>query len=60
VLYDAPTEDELIARVRQLYFNKYGEAGDARLTEQGQLAHMQTKEGELWQIPSYGKSTFPA
>lgn len=59
-LDSAESEMELVSRVRQLYFNEYGEAWKKMLTEQGQLAHMQTRRGELWQLPTKEKGTFPA
>jgi len=60
ILDDAGSEQELVSRVRQLYFNQYGEAGDKMLLEQGQLAWMQTKKGELWSLPSSNSQSFPA
>ena len=60
ILDDAGSEQELVSRVRQLYFNQYGEAGDKMLLEQGQLAWMQTKKGELWILPSSNSQSFPA
>jgi len=60
ILDSAVSEQDLLERVKQLYFNQYGEGWKKMLTEQGQLAHLQTKKGELWQIPTKDKGTFPA
>jgi len=58
-LDDAINEQELVSRVRQLYFNHYGEAADERMLEQGQLAWMQTHKGEIWNLPSSNSQSFP-
>lgn len=59
VLDDATSEQELVSRVRQLYFNHYGQAADKMLLEQGQLAWMQTRRDELWRVPSSNEQSFP-
>lgn len=59
-LVNAKDEKELISHVRQLYFNHYGEAGEKQMIEQGQLAWMQTAEGEIWNLPSSNSQSYPA
>jgi hypothetical protein len=61
ILLGASTEQELCERVSKAYLEHYRkpELALERMIEQGQLAHMQTKEGELWQIPKAGESSFP-
>lgn len=54
------SEDELYAVTMEMYVKKYRHKAEERMMEQGTLAHMQTRKGELWRdlIKSQGK-TFP-
>lgn len=54
------SEEEMYNIVFYEYRKKYGSKAYDMLLEQGQLAHMQTYEGELWRHPSEYKRTFPA
>lgn len=53
ILNGATTEQELAERVYAAYLDYYGSVTRARveMLEQGQLAWMQTRKGELWQLP---------
>lgn len=62
LLNDAKSEEELVSRVRHLYIQEH--KGDTELAmkallEQGRLAFMQTRRGELWDIPSLKGKSFP-
>ena len=60
-LEDCTCERELLHQVSIAYLEYYSKPSIAkdRLLEQGRLAHMLTKKGELWNIPKEGESTFP-
>lgn len=59
ILDDAKSEQDLVSHVKHLYKNYYGEAWKKHLNEMGQLAWMQTKKEELWEVPTEGESSFP-
>ena len=62
LLNDASSEQELVSRVRLLYIQEHkGDIEKAMLAlqEQGQLAWMITKRGELWSLPSSNGRSFP-
>lgn len=60
VLYGAESEQDLVSRVRQLYFHHYGEGWEVHLNEMGALAWMQCKKGEIWTVPNSKSQSFPA
>ncbi len=61
LLDDATNEASLFIRVYDAYLDHYGtkEKAESMLREQGQLAHMQTVRGELWNFPNANRQTFP-
>jgi len=61
ILDGASTEYEMYHRVLAAYREYYRKSDKAleRLTEQGQLAWMQTKKFELWEPPTKNKGSFP-
>jgi hypothetical protein len=60
ILEGSSSEQELFDRVLGAYIEYYRKPDKARemMLEQGRLAWMQTKEGELWNLPKDGNS-FP-
>jgi len=59
VLDDCTSEQELYQVVLALYKEHYKGKAEVMLLEQGQLAWMQTKRGELWQLLNSNGQSFP-